>query len=550
MSGRVLVVDDVEINVKLLEAKLSSEYFEVLAARNGRSALEVAAAELPDVILLDVMMPRMDGFEVCRRLKASPRTADLPVVMVTALSDAANRLRGLEAGADDFLTKPVSDIALFARVRSLVRLKRMMEEWRLRDEICGRFGGRPDMAAAEGGPARILIVEEDAFAAAKMAEALAIAHQVTIARSGAEAQASVDAETELVIASLTIPDGDPLRLVTQWRGHEVFRQLPILLIAADPDLPRLAKGLDLGANDYLIRPVDRNELLARTAIQIRRKRLQDRLNENYRRSLSLALTDELTGLYNRRYLFAHLDELIGRVNRDGVGAALLLFDIDHFKQVNDSYGHAAGDDVLREVAARTLNTVRSVDLVARIGGEEFVVVMPETGPAIAAAVAERLRLAVAASPFVGRAGGPSLRITISIGATVATAGGEDRDRLLKRADDALYQAKAAGRDRVIVRAPDPRGSNGRRTVAGARRSGCNGRFAVCRRNHDGQQGPCLVAGLSAQAALSYLVALRPLAGRAMHRLCGTDHEAAAPLRPPRAGPIKHPLRRLSQTVSR
>ena len=167
MSARVLVVDDIAKNVKLLEAKLTSEYFDVLSASSGSAALEIADAELPDVILLDVMMPCMDGFEVCRRLKANPLTADLPVVMVTALSDAANRLRGLEAGADDFLTKPVNDIALFARVRSLARLKRMMEEWRLRDEICGRFGG-PQSAAEMGGPAHILVVEEDAFAAVRM----------------------------------------------------------------------------------------------------------------------------------------------------------------------------------------------------------------------------------------------------------------------------------------------------------------------------------------------------------------------------------------------
>src|SRR5690242_3539959 len=143
MSGRVLVVDDVDVNVKLLEAKLSSEYFDVLTASNGVAALEIAANTVPDVVLLDVMMPQMDGFEVCRRLKADPKTADIPVVMVTALSDVADRLRGLEAGADDFLTKPVNDIALFARVRSLVRLKRMMEEWRLREDVCGRFAS-PD----------------------------------------------------------------------------------------------------------------------------------------------------------------------------------------------------------------------------------------------------------------------------------------------------------------------------------------------------------------------------------------------------------------------
>jgi two-component system, cell cycle response regulator len=457
MSGRVLVVDDVEINVKLLEAKLSSEYFEVLTARSGRAALEIAAAELPDVILLDVMMPRMDGFEVCRRLKANRRTADLPVVMVTALSDAANRLRGLEAGADDFLTKPVSDIALFARVRSLVRLKRMMEEWRLRDEICGRFGGAPSTAIEDGEPARILIVEEDPFAAVKIAETLAVAHRVTLAASAGEAQARLDADTELVIASLTIPGGDALRLVTQWRGGEPFRQLPILLIAADCDLPRLAKGLDLGANDYLVRPVDRNELLARTGIQIRRKRLQDRLNENYRRSLSLALTDELTGLYNRRYLCAHLDELFARASQDGTGAALLLFDIDHFKRVNDTYGHAAGDEVLRELAARAVGTVRSVDLVARFGGEEFAVVMPETDPAVAAAVAERLRLAIAREPFALRSSGERMSITVSIGAAAMLARGDGREHLFKRADEALYEAKRTGRNRVVITAPDPVG---------------------------------------------------------------------------------------------
>src|SRR5580700_1157811 len=161
MSARVLVVDDVEVNVKLLEAKLSSEYFAVLSAFNGPAALRIADAELPDIILLDVMMPRMDGFEVCRRLKANPRTMDIPVVMVTALSDVSDRLRGLEAGADDFLTKPVNDIALFARVRSLVRLKRMMEEWRLREEICGRFSRDGDAAGQEDqSPARILLVEE------------------------------------------------------------------------------------------------------------------------------------------------------------------------------------------------------------------------------------------------------------------------------------------------------------------------------------------------------------------------------------------------------
>jgi two-component system cell cycle response regulator len=455
MSGRVLVVDDVEVNVKLLEAKLSSEYFDVLTAYNGPSALEIAENELPDVILLDVMMPRMDGFEVCRQLKANRRTVDVPVVMVTALSDTANRLRGLDAGADDFLTKPVNDVALFARVRSLVRLKRMMEELRVREGICSKFGGDTPVSE-DTGPARIMIVDEDEFAAARMTETLLpIANSVARAPTCTEAWMLLAPDIELIIASLSTPGGDALRLVTQCRANETFRQLPILLIADNTDLPRLAKGLDLGANDYLVRPVDRNELLARTATQVRRKRLQNRLEENYRNSLELALTDELTGLYHRRYLFVHLDELIQRVNQDGISAAVLLFDIDNFKQVNDTYRHAGGDDVLRELAARTTHCVRSVDLVARRGegaGDEFVVVMPETDITIAAAVADRLRAAVAREPFTITSDGRKLSVTISIGVASA-ATGDDRDRLLSRADDALYAAKNRGRNCVVVRPP-------------------------------------------------------------------------------------------------
>ena len=453
MTARVLVVDDVELNVKLLEAKLASEYFEVITAYNGPKALDLADSEPPDIILLDVMMPRMDGFEVCRRLKANPRTADIPVVMVTALSDVADRLRGLEAGADDFLTKPVNDIALFARVRSLVRLKRMMDELRLREEVCGRFSSDDplDGPADDVEPARILLVEEQGFAASRIIDTLTpVAGSVLRAASCAEAQLMFDDSVELAIVSMSLPDGDPLRLVSQLRANESWRDLPILLMADDSDLPRLAKGLDLGANDYLIRPVDRNELLARVRTQIRRKRLQERLRANYRRSLSLALTDELTGLYNRRYVFAHLNELLARLPEGGNETAVMLFDIDHFKLVNDRHGHPAGDEVLRELSERALLHVRSVDLVGRLGGEEFIVVMPETSLGGAEIVAERLRAAVADELFTLRENGKVVPVTISIGVAVTGEGDDTLDNLLKRADDALYTAKNAGRNRVIT----------------------------------------------------------------------------------------------------
>jgi two-component system cell cycle response regulator len=221
-------------------------------------------------------------------------------------------------------------------------------------------------------------------------------------------------------------------------------------LADEGELARLAKGLDLGANDYLIRPVDRNELLARVRSQVRRKRLQDRLRENYRRSLSLALTDELTGLYNRRYVVAHLEELVARVNNDGAtDTSVMMFDVDHFKAVNDQFGHPGGDDALRQLADRALRGVRSIDLVARLGGEEFVVVLPETDLAAATIVAERLRHAVAVEPFFIHSSSERHPITISIGVAVAQTG-DTVDTLLQRADDALYQAKNAGRNKVVA----------------------------------------------------------------------------------------------------
>jgi len=462
MSARILVVDDVDVNIKLLEAKLASEYFNVISANNGETALKIAQDERPDLILLDVMMPRMDGFEVCKRLKADARTSDIPVVMVTALTETADRVRGLESGADDFLTKPVNDVALFARVRSLVRLRRMMEEWRHREEVYDQFNALFDKEAPveDKGPARILVWEENAFAGARIAELLQpVASEVVRPSSAEELVQNCDQSIELVILSLA-GKLDALRLVSQLRAHEQSRLVPILLIADPSELPRLAKGLDLGATDYLVRPLDRNELIARARTSIRRKRVQDRLQENYQKSLSLALTDGLTGLYNRRYLSAHLESLLPHVAEGAKGPALLMFDIDFFKKVNDSYGHAAGDAVLKEISARVGRNVRAFDLVSRYGGEEFVVVLPETPLAVAVVVAERLRATVAETPI--KVGDPAIDLTVSIsvGVAVTRDAAETAASLMRRADEALYAAKAHGRNCVMTFPADAALANG------------------------------------------------------------------------------------------
>ncbi|MCR9214855.1 MAG: PleD family two-component system response regulator [Proteobacteria bacterium] len=452
MSARILVVDDVIPNVKILEAKLSVEYYDVIAAYNGPDALEIAFETPPDLILLDVMMPQMDGFEVCRRLKKDARTAHIPVIMVTALSEATDRVQGLEAGADDFLTKPVDDDALFARVKSLLRLKMMMDEFRLREETSSDLGVINTSEDKEETTvrARILVIDDNEFSARQMKEVYAEAYDITMESDMEEAQVLLrGGDYDLVVVSLDSAQYDPLRLCSRIRTFEETRQLPILTLVDEVDKDKLMKGLEIGINDYVMRPIDTNELIVRTKTQVLRKQYQDRLRHNYHRSMELAVTDSLTGLYNRRYMKNHLDALLQRANMDYKPVSVLIMDIDYFKNVNDSYGHDVGDDVIKGFASRIGKSVRGVDLACRYGGEEFVVVMPDTDLAVASSVSERLRRQIADQTFKDAKGTYELAITCSIGVTVSREQ-EDSDSLLKRADEALYAAKRDGRNRVVV----------------------------------------------------------------------------------------------------
>lgn len=454
MSARVLVVDDILPNVKLLEAKLASEYYDVLTATNGLDALEKVASQSPDIVLLDVMMPGMDGFEVCRRIKSDPATAHIPVVMVTALTDTQDRIKGLEAGADDFLSKPLNDTALMSRVRSLVRLKMTVDEWRVRENTANQLGVVDKTANAMNEPvehARVLVIEDQNYESQKFLDGLKVDQDiVTIAETGILAMAKVnEGEYDLIAVSLNLANEDGLRLCSHLRSSERTRSIPILMIANEEDMPRIAHGLEIGAHDYILRPVDRNELLARVRTQIRRKRFQERLRSNYELSLSMALTDSLTGLYNRRYFEVHLQKLLQKNLASNKSMAVLMLDIDHFKKINDTYGHGVGDEILKEFARRVQDSLRSFDLVARLGGEEFVVILPDVSTEMAYIVAERLRRNIADVPFVCAAPEGSITVSTSIGATIVTDSNVTQESVLKVADDALYVAKESGRNSTV-----------------------------------------------------------------------------------------------------
>ncbi|WP_138510211.1 PleD family two-component system response regulator [Maricaulis alexandrii] len=446
MSARILVVDDQAANVRLLEARLQAEYFDVCTASDGFEAIEVARNQQPDLILLDVMMPRMDGYETCAKLKADPSTRHIPVVMVTALDQREDRIRGLESGADDFLTKPIDDVALFARVRSLLRLKTLLDELRYRESNAAFAELHADINEEQAEGYQAVIVSADPRAAKRYATALPNSVTPSCYTDPAKAVAAARAGTDLLIVDLTAADYDGLRLCARVRSDAETRQLPILAVVSPDDVAKAVRALDLGVNDIIHRPVDAGELNARARTQLRRKRYADRLRASLDQSLEMAVTDPLTGLHNRRYISSRLRQALAGANNGGAPVSVLIADIDHFKSINDLYGHEAGDHVLQGFAKRMHAALRALDLAARYGGEEFLVVMPGAGMAEAQIAAERLRAEVADTPFLLE-DGTDIAVTVSIGLAQAQVG-ETFESLLRRADVALYAAKHDGRNQV------------------------------------------------------------------------------------------------------
>lgn len=448
MTARILVVDDIPANLRLLEAKLLAEYYEVALAGSGPEALARVADWMPDVILLDVMMPGMDGFEVCRRLKAQEQTAHLPVVMVTALIDQAERVRGLEVGADDFLSKPVDDATMFARLRALLRMKQVQDAWRQRSDTARHFGieALPEPLRGIAG-ARALVLsdaaEADRIAVALSAEGIEVRQET---RPETAREALFAGGFDLAVLCLSAEGGEALRLASRLKAEAATRDLPVLLAADAVQRGLVLRGFDLGASDYVLRPIDPNELRARARNQVRRKWYQERLRSDLDRSLELAVTDALTGLRNRRYVCRHLEGILR-----GSDAAVMLLDVDRFKTINDTHGHAAGDAALREVAERLKSHLRAADVLARYGGEEFMVVLAGAPTDYAAIVAERLRLALSSDPI--SLGTARLSVSVSIGLAIAPAGCPV-SHAIAAADAALYRAKAAGRNRVEQARPE------------------------------------------------------------------------------------------------
>lgn len=444
MSARILIVDDLAPNLHLLEVKLAAQYYDVVTAMSGTKALDIAKNEKLDLILLDAMMPGMNGFETCKRLKSDPETWHIPVIMVTALEESKDRIRGLKAGADDFITKPIDDFNLMARVKSLLRLKMVT------DQLLSHTGhsietSRPILDKLDKRHGRILIIDDHIRKLEKLAGPLQESHEVILQTDPKGALEQADMNMDLVIISLTSEKFDGLRLCARLRSDAKTRDIPILAIGNPEDQARLVRAYDIGINDTLMRPVERQELLARANTQLKRKFYADSLKEDFNESLEMVVTDPLTGLGNRRYFDRSVAPLFDELAETGTPFSVVIFDVDHFKRVNDILGHDTGDIVLQEIAARLASNMRCVDVVSRYGGEEFVVAMPDATQGAALLAADRVRDLIGGTSI--HVDGQAFSVSVSAGVAEVFAGDKFRD-VFKRADDALYRAKQKGRNRV------------------------------------------------------------------------------------------------------
>ena len=449
MTATILVVDDLEQNIKLLEAKLLSEYYTVITASNGKQALKALELNKIDLVLLDVMMPGMDGFEACSKIKSNPETTHIPIIMVTALSEIADRVKGLEAGADEFLTKPIDDTALFARVKSLSRMKTGIDELKLRNSTSAELGGNVIELKDTFKECKILILDDDVVQAKNIKSYIVpITEQIYGLSSLEEVDQFESFSPDIVIISCQIDGDDPLRISASLRSRPNFKNSSLMLLAEEENMPIVMKGMDLGINDYFIYPVDKSELQARIKTQLRKKQYQDDLRSELEESVDLSTKDGLTGLFNRRYFDIHIQQMVEKSKKSKQKLCILLIDMDHFKKVNDTYGHQAGDAVLKTLSSTFKSAVRITDLISRYGGEEFVISLNDVDLNHGRIIAEKIRSKVENTEFIISENTKPLKKTISVGIGEYKEG-ETIEAFIARVDKALYKAKETGRNKVV-----------------------------------------------------------------------------------------------------
>ena len=458
MSARILITDDVAANRIVQQARLSAACYETVLACNGAGCLAVARLDQPDLVLLDLDLPDISGLDVLRTLRRDARCRDIPVIALTATSAPTERLAAFAAGADDVMDRPANERVLMARLRNLLRLK-AEGEFPATEGI--PLAGLAEAPAAFEPQGTIALVAPLAARAESLRAALADQLRdrlVVLSRSEALTDIPTARDHDgLPEVFVLMDDGQnpsaTLRLLSELKSHQPTRHAAVCVVGPAGEGDEAAMAFDLGADDAVGPSVMPEELALRIRGLLRRKRQSDRRRARMQDGLRLAMRDPLTGLYNRRFVVPQLAAIAARACEEGTPFAVMVMDLDRFKQVNDLHGHAAGDQVLIEAARRLSANLRETDVLARIGGEEFLAILPGSCTANARRVAERLCQAMDEDP-IRLASGEALHVTVSIGVAVAGTGGEAGfaiERLVEQADLALLEAKGAGRNQVTFR---------------------------------------------------------------------------------------------------
>lgn len=459
MSGRILIADDVATNRIALKAKLSVAHYDVLPAACGADAIARAEAEHPDLILASARMADMDGADLIRTIRSRPALAHLPVVLILPGDTAAARIAALRAGADDVITKPVGDRMLLARLRGLLRRHRDTRELRINAGTSGT-PGLAEAAAGFNSRGRVAVIAADQDLALCLRARLKphCGHEMTTigTRDPVGALASGLRADVFVVMIGADKAGDGPRRMAELRAAPHAGQSRIVAVMPRQTETLAAALLDTGADDVVTAGLDPREISLRLGTQIRQKLSADRLRDRLRDDLRASVIDPLTGLHNRRYALPCLDRMVEAAMRTDRPLAVMVADLDYFKRVNDTLGHAAGDHVLRKVAGLLGENLREHDLIARIGGEEFLIALPETNRAQARRMAGQLCRLVRRSGIEVPGRKEPVQITVSIGVTLARSDPEGTrpsvDILLGQADRALYASKADGRNTVTFAA--------------------------------------------------------------------------------------------------
>jgi two-component system, cell cycle response regulator len=443
MAGKVLIVDDAATNRIVLRVKLSAAFYLALSASDGASALALARAHRPDLVLISSSLTKPGAEELVRLLAADPVTCATPVLALLPADADRQRRDLLAAGAADVLAPGVPDTTLLARIRNLIRARSALPETPAETSCLAEAGAA---FVPSGRRVRVLFRDRQSDGVpAALAALPSLMPEAALSGDGP------DLPADLYV--LDASDGDAgaaIRFISELRTGAATRYAAICLRLTSPDSDA-ALAFDLGAEDVLAADLDPAELAvrlnrlvaAKLGADARRARVEDRLRD--------ALIDPLTGLYNRRYALPQFAQIAERAEADGRGFAAFVIDIDRFKAVNDRFGHAAGDRVLTEVARRLSSDLRAGDLIARIGGEEFLAVLPDIALPDARRIAERLRGRVSATPIA--IDGADVSVTVSIGLAMGPQGVGDVDRLIDDADLAMLAAKSAGRNQVTVSRP-------------------------------------------------------------------------------------------------